>query len=252
MLTMLASCFDDPEFDDTPKIEFVNIIYKEQAGSPPVDSLILTIDFEDGDGDLGLEGDENAPPFNERNYFSNKTGQVFNFGVETLEDLLVISDTATIDSLRPLANSNVACLFWDEEPQLTVLDQDGNTVPLDTTAYYRLNKRHNNIFIRFFNDKNNDGTIDEATEEFDWRTINAPVCSGNYDGRFPVLSDDLRDNSPLEGSISRAMVQSVPFNVDEFLGNRLTKLQIHILDRSGKSSNVIETPIFTLSEIKAN
>ncbi|MEM8568352.1 MAG: hypothetical protein AAGF85_17965 [Bacteroidota bacterium] len=249
ILATLYSCVDDPEFPDTPSISFNSIRYIEQGSTSQFDSLIVTIDFEDGDGDLGLEPDENAPPFNERNYFSNKTGNVFNFGVETLEDLLVISDTARIDSLRDLANSNVACLFWDEEPQLTVQDQNGNSVPLDTTAYYQLNQRHNNIFIRFFNDQNNDGIIDEDTEEFNWRTINAPICSDNYDGRFPILNED-SGNTALEGSISRAMVQSVEFGA--FLGDGLIKLKIYILDRAGNRSNVVETPLFTLREIRAN
>ncbi|MEM6522928.1 MAG: hypothetical protein AAF693_04010 [Bacteroidota bacterium] len=249
--TTINSCVDDPEFADTPRIEFENIYYVEQRNLNEPDSLVITINFEDGDGDLGLGTDENAPPFNERNYFSNKTGNEFAFGIETLEDLLVISDTATIDSLRPLANSEFACLFWDEEPEITVLDQSGNSVPLDTTAYYRLNERHNNIFIRFYNDVNNDGTIDEASEELDFRTVNGSGCDDNYDARFPIL-DDLEGNSALEGSISRAMVQSISFREVAFLGDRLTKLKVYILDRAGNRSNTIETPEFTLRDIQRN
>ncbi|MEO0552524.1 MAG: hypothetical protein AAF149_04970 [Bacteroidota bacterium] len=249
MATLLSSCFDDPEFADTPRIEFSNIIYKEQGGDNPFDSLILTINFEDGDGDLGLEGEENTPPYNERNYFSNKTGDFFNFGVESIEDLLILADTAVTDTLPPYLNNDEACLFWDEAPQINVIDQDGNSVPLDTITYYQLNERHNNIYIRFFTDQNNDGQIDELTEEFDWRLINDD-CSFDYNGRFPVLSDDLGNPSPLEGSITQNMVQQGPFPF--FLGDGLVKLKIYILDRAGNRSNVVETPEFTLSEIKAN
>ncbi|MEM7108664.1 MAG: hypothetical protein AAF519_10600 [Bacteroidota bacterium] len=245
------SCVDDPEFADMPRIEFESITYVEQRNFDEADSLIITINFEDGDGDLGLEPDENTPPFNERNYFSNKTGNEFNFGVETLEDLLVISDTATIDSLRPLANSQFACLFWDEDPEIFVQDPDGNSVQLDTTVYYRLNERHNNIFIRFYNDINNDGMIDEETEELDFRTINPSGCSANYDARFPVL-DDLDGSSALEGSISQALVQLISFRETAFLGDRLSKLKVYILDRAGNRSNTIVTPEFFLRDIQTN
>ena len=46
------------------------------------------------------------------------------------------------------------------------------------------------------------------------------------------------------------MVQQGPFPF--FLGDGLVKLKIYILDRAGNRSNVVETPEFTLSEIKAN
>lgn len=248
----LSSCFDDPEFPDTPRIEFNSIIYKERVGTGAFDSLILRIDFEDGDGDLGLDGEEDQPPYNARNYFSNKTGQLFNFQTETLEDLLILADTAVIDTLPPYVNNDLACLYWDPQPEITVIDGNGNPVPLDTITYYQLNERHNNIIVRFFTDLNNDGSIDEATERFSWQEIFAPECTDGelYDGRFPILSDDLGESSPLEGIIRYNMVQSVPFG--NFLGDGLIKLKIYILDRAGNRSNTIETPLFTLQEIRAN
>ncbi len=64
----LASCIDTPDFDDTPRIIF-NSIDKFTVADPfsgptaKKDSVVITIDFEDGDGDLGVspaERDTNA------------------------------------------------------------------------------------------------------------------------------------------------------------------------------------------------
>ncbi len=254
LMLVVSSCFDDPEFPNEPRITFNSIIYKDRASTgAAADSLLLVINFEDGDGDLGLGPDENNTPYQERNYFSNKTGRLLDFQNETSEDVLSIGEIGEIDSLPEYENNPRACLFWDINPQIDVVDPGtGDIIPLPDTAYYQLNERHNNIFIRFYNDLNNDGEIDEENEEFDWSTINLPTCSGNYDGRFPILSDDLSDSSPLEGTISRGMIQGVPFSVDAFLGNRLTKLRVYIMDRAGNRSNVIETPEFRLNDIRGN
>lgn len=253
---MLSSCFDDPEFPDEPRITFESLRYVSQATSGAiVDSLILTIAFEDGDGDLGLDNDENDAPYNPRHYFSNKTGTFLNRQTESPEDVLVLSnrEQAPFDSL-PIFNPDSACLFWVIRPgDLLVVDGSGETAPLDDTVYYQLNERHNNIYVRFFtdgaNDQPEDGEIDEATEEVNFRTINLPQCDPGYDGRFPILSDDLNESSALEGTIQYSMVQAGPFSDESFFGNRLTKLRIYILDRAGNRSNIVETEPFRLSDI---
>ncbi|TRX62121.1 hypothetical protein FNH22_02025 [Fulvivirga sp. M361] len=244
--TLLSSCFDDPEFAREPRITFNSIIYKPRVGAGLPDSLLLLIDFEDGNGDLGIDTDEQAPPFNQKNYFSNKTGRIFDFQNETLDDLLILADTAVIDTLPSYTNSSFPCLFWDENPQIEV-----NGQALDTIVYFQPNERHNNIIIKFFVDFNNDGEIDEATEEFDWRTINPGVCNTDYSGRFRVLDPEALDRpAPLEGTITRRMVQLVPFT--NYLGDGLIKLKVTMFDREGNRSNTIDTPLFTLDEITAN
>lgn len=53
----LASCIDTPNFDNTPSIQFNSIdtltIY-DNFSKTYADSIVITIDFEDGDGDLGI------------------------------------------------------------------------------------------------------------------------------------------------------------------------------------------------------
>ncbi len=61
----LSSCVDTPRFDDTPNIQF-NSIDKLTVPDPfsgPTarkDSVVITVDFEDGNGDLGISPDERS------------------------------------------------------------------------------------------------------------------------------------------------------------------------------------------------
>lgn len=63
----LVACVDIPDFDDTPRIEF-NSITKETGeettplGTQIVDKVTVTIDFEDGDGDLGITNAQSEDP----------------------------------------------------------------------------------------------------------------------------------------------------------------------------------------------
>ncbi|WBA42510.1 hypothetical protein [Hymenobacter canadensis] len=63
----VGSCISPPEFPDTPSIEFKSLTVVRQPANPgdiPADSVIITLGFEDGDGDLGLTQDEyNNPPY---------------------------------------------------------------------------------------------------------------------------------------------------------------------------------------------
>ncbi len=56
----LFSCFRPDDFDDVPRIVFDDLRFVEVAGNIP-DSLILTIDFQDGDGNIGLLESETLP-----------------------------------------------------------------------------------------------------------------------------------------------------------------------------------------------
>jgi hypothetical protein len=61
----LMSCIDTPNFDDTPSIQF-NSIDKFTVPDPfsgpnaKKDSVVITVDFEDGDGDLGITPEERS------------------------------------------------------------------------------------------------------------------------------------------------------------------------------------------------
>ncbi|KAB7732144.1 hypothetical protein F5984_08010 [Rudanella paleaurantiibacter] len=60
---ILASCWNEPDFDETPKIEYFGMSPFRRLPARPVvgggerDSVIISVKFTDGDGDLG----ENTP-----------------------------------------------------------------------------------------------------------------------------------------------------------------------------------------------
>lgn len=229
----LTSCFDAPEFDTTPKIEYSSVKFKDVGTNSDADSLIIFLNFEDGDGDLGLSTQELSPPFNQKTYFSNKTGQPINLlNSFPLEDLMVLSNRSIIDTLPSFAGAP-KCFNWDTNPELFLNNGD----QLKDTVYFQFNPRHYNIFVDFFVD--NGGTF----TKFDWRL--EIDCSTNFDGRFPILNDTGKDKG-LEGTLKYGMV-SVGFK--SIFKDNLMKLKITILDRSGNYSNTIETPPFRLSEI---
>ena len=62
----LLGCYDAPYLSDEPAISFNLIEFVVVDGA--ADSLILTFNFEDGDGDLGLAIDEVYPPYHTFNY----------------------------------------------------------------------------------------------------------------------------------------------------------------------------------------
>ena len=63
---LVLGCYDAPYFPEEPAISFNQIEFVEVDGA--ADSLILTFNFEDGDGDLGLAIDEVYPPYHIFNY----------------------------------------------------------------------------------------------------------------------------------------------------------------------------------------
>ncbi|QSE97162.1 hypothetical protein [Fulvivirga lutea] len=232
LFSLLAfACSEAPEFPNTPKIEFNNIIFKDLGDD--ADSLIVLIDFEDGDGDLGLGSEEVTPPFNQKNYFSNKTGQFFDFGNETLGDLLRFANRAEIDTLPDFVG-DAKCLYWDTSPDIFLPDG----TELKDTVYFQFNERHYNFLVEFFIDNGS------GFEEYDWR-IESGDCSPSFDGRFPILNESGKEKA-IEGTIRYGMPS---FGFETVLGDRQVKLAITIIDRRGNYSNRIETPPFRLSEI---
>ena len=260
------ACEENPEFSNTPRIEFNSVTFVQNRTIEELDSLIISIDFEDGDGNLGLDsqGDE-EPPFNLRNFYNNKTGRVFNPTTDTYGDLLTLSDRIEIDTLPVYNEFDFPCLIWDINPSffydnrsglneysiLSEVELNDNFERIPDIVYFQANERHNNIIVRIFRDENNNGRIEEQAEAFDWRKIIPPQCNESLDGRFPVGPDGvLNDGSPKEGTIVYNFVLSL---ISEILTeDRTLKLQLYIYDRAGNRSNIVESPEFTLREIQTN
>ena len=67
----LSSCYKEPNFEMTPAIEFEAItkdIRLDQFTGAKKDSIIVSIKFKDGDGDLGLNSEERGTDAKQPNY----------------------------------------------------------------------------------------------------------------------------------------------------------------------------------------
>jgi hypothetical protein len=62
LIFFLTSCQQEPKFPDTPEISFVSF-EKVDSSTTVDDQGILTLHFQDGDGDIGLDEDDTETPF---------------------------------------------------------------------------------------------------------------------------------------------------------------------------------------------
>ena len=210
---LLSFCTRPPELPVIPNIEFEEVLFKEVDGP---DSLIVSIFFQDGDGDLGLTSFDIYDPYQSYNVMLDNNGDTLFFG-----------DSPDMPPYNPL-------------DYVILRDDDGN--PLDT-MWVELNPNHYNIFVRFFEKKNG------QYEEFDWR---APPYYQTFDGRFPLLNTKIISNRlvirPLEGILRYGMSSSGWL----FLFRDTVKLEIMIQDRALNKSNVVSSPDFTLEMIRVD
>jgi hypothetical protein len=207
-ILMLLSCNKPPELPVIPSIDFNHVSLVEADGA---DSLIVYIDFKDGDGDLGLNSDEqdNQWPYEP-------------FDVVFDEN----NDTVKYGSRPGLPPYN---------PIDYVINRDNSGNPIDTFLV-TINPNHYNYFIHFFEKKNG------KYKEFNWQ---ASPYYQTFDGRFPLLNTSNKSH-PLEGSLRYGMVSSGW----QVLFRDTMKISVQIQDRALHKSNVVESPDFLLENIK--
>ncbi len=207
----ISACTRAPELPVTPAIEFDKIEFKEVDGP---DSLIISIYFEDGDGDMGLTSYDINDPYQPYDVVLDQNG-----------------DTISIGSQPGLPDYN---------PIDYIILRNSNGEAIDTILV-EINENHYNYFVRFYPKKNGQYT------EFDWR--DAPYFQ-TFDGRFPLLNRDISDGQlkerPLEGTLRYGMTSSGWL----FLFRDSLKISIQIQDRALHKSNIVESPDFTLESIR--
>jgi hypothetical protein len=94
---ILGSCFDPPEFPTTPQIEFNRVEFIDNPSASGSDSLVIYVDFKDGDGNLGIDGEDDvyrSAPFNDSYFFQENNGKF-----DTLSTLSAQSATDNYDIL---------------------------------------------------------------------------------------------------------------------------------------------------------
>jgi len=281
LVVILNSCFDPPEYSVIPQIEFNSVVFVEVGGFSDPDSLILAIDFKDGDGDLGLGKTDISDPFHDSNYYLEDGGG----GLIRIPTELRYSDIppmlkmdgeqGKLASVRtpkkplytylptfqsdgcphPYIHSGVRDTVYYKYAKIYISEEDGHVIDnsyqiIDTLKapdFPDIYVVEDTILFKpnpFHNNIRVEFLVqnnDETYSKFDWSQV---ACGTTFDGRFPVVEDRTR---AVEGTIRYSMT-SIGFL--QLFSIRNLKLRVTIWDRALHQSNVIETRPFTLNDIR--
>ncbi|MFY0651811.1 MAG: hypothetical protein JXQ96_07240 [Cyclobacteriaceae bacterium] len=250
---ILGSCSAPEDFSTTPSIEFDQIVYKDLEDAP--DSLILFIDFQDGDGDLGLSRDENDYPYQDFDFVIDEDGRIvtlgatdvrppfYRFAFESGSNPEIISEK---DNRPGFSCDDYDLLFINENrdvfiPKGTKTTEINLAEFREDTLYVIKNENRNNIFVDFYRKRGS------GYEFIDWkRAFDVNGCGIDFNARFPIF-DQTSLGSSLEGTIKYSMTSS-GFNI--LIRTDTFKLKVKIKDRLLNDSNIIESRDLTLADIK--
>ena len=271
LVSIIQGCYDIPTFSDVPSISFNKVEFFDVNSGQ--DSLLITINFADGDGDIGLNDDYNyLDAFQSNEYLID--GNDGYIDISEIDELITIKDVgkdiaplyehfntgskskSTLTTIPPF-DPPYQYTNWLINPKITLIDLDtvfsgGNwqirqryiEVQMSDTVFFMLNENHFNFFVDFYY---KDSPTDEF-KKFNWVTdITFPPGQPPH-GRVPILHNP-NEEGIIEGTIKYGFVSSGLLNLFE---DKILKLQIRIQDRALNSSQTVETPEFTLREIQVN
>ncbi len=238
IFSFLFSCIEDTNVSKIPSISFESLEFKKSDNNFNQDSLILNINFIDGDGNLGLSNDENNYPYHP---FNAIIDQEFNW--------VTLGSTSVSPPLYVYEPDGSYYLYSNEDNRPSfncenyIIDTVNYTSKLDT-FYIQKNENNKNIFVEFYKKENDDFKL------IDWKRIfdQEYGCGIDFDSRFPPLNVS-NSSQLLSGKLRYGMVS---YGFEMILKNDLFKLKIYIKDRDLNMSNTIETPEVTLEEILVN
>ncbi len=271
----VSSCFSPPEFDIKPEISFSKIEFIVTPDPSEADSLIIYIDFRDGNGDMGLNDNFRDDPYHEQTFFLEDGGEIIPIGTvqqvlnnvpgypSELPMIVTPNPPGKLVTNRsrdngygflPAFNSgDLGCRNYEIRPLLiapisknaidasfnitdTLRDQTGaEYYVIRDTLHFQRNLNYYNILVRFYESSGGPFT------EFSWED---ELCQ-TFNGRFPILADE---SGPLEGTIRYAMPSSgfTPlFSIKDLV------LDIIVKDRAFNKDSV-RTDKFKLQDIRVN
>lgn len=262
--SVVQSCSPPEPFSNTPRIYFTNLEFKEDDRNGFQDSLILYFDFEDGDGDLGIQSNEITPPYNDFSIIVDSVSSIsgsfpnsyrfVTYGATSIYPPFYSINpyTGEIDSLYSQEDSrpSFSCEYYDtlriNSTKTRYIDQTqpGNFPGfVSDTVMLNKNPRRFNMLVDYYIDIQGDGNF----ELFDWNYATSEYgCGQNFYGRYPIWDADNIGTS-LQGTIKYSML-SLGFK--NILRTREFKLKFWITDRANNVSNVVETEVFTLTELQ--
>lgn len=209
LLVGTIACISPPDnFPSVPKISFESIEYVPTSSS---DSLIIGIDFQDAEGDLGLSATDDDPPYNDVDFQRDSGGELITY------------------STRPTDAPSYNPIDW-------VVDPIVNNVVVKDTVWVKQNPNQYNIFVKFFIKRNGQFT------EFKWQD---PPFYTTFNGRFPrILTTE--EGQAVEGNIRYGMLSS---GWESIFRTDTLQIAVEIQDRALNRSNEVVSPEVTLKQI---
>jgi hypothetical protein len=207
-----TSCISPPDnFPSVPEIKFSTIEYVRTGGQ---DSLNISVDFKDAEGDLGLSATDVNPPYNPLNYKRDAAGNLITY------------------SNRPPEAPSYNPIDWAVDPVV-------NNATVKDTIWVEVNDDQYNIFIRFYVKRNGEFT------EFRWQD---PPFYTTFNGRFPrILTTE--EGQAVEGNIKYRMLSS---GWESIFRTDTLRIDVQIQDRALNRSNQVSSPEVTLRQITRN
>lgn len=229
------ACNRPPDLPVTPEVSFSDVIFEvKNAGDPLFEenTLKLSINVKDGDGDLGLAGDEASGPYAPY-YLVVENGVPVEFGD------------------RPNDPSFTCLDYVIEDRENMDVNEDGD---LADTLLINFNENQFNIEVDFYVKRNGSFQEIDLRAQPTGSANENTFCGLSFDGRFPCLSSEenpcsvvRNSNRPIEGVITYDMTSGLflpLFRTDTI------KLEFRIRDRALHTSNIAESPEFTLQSIR--
>ncbi|WP_109829254.1 hypothetical protein [Reichenbachiella versicolor] len=262
-ITVLISCQAPEPFSNTPSIQFSELVYEEADQSNPLgiqqtDKIILTIEFTDGDGDLGISQDEVYSPYHDYDLVIDSKNNIVTFNslpsypLTRLERVFngtelywtgVESKTLDVESLPSYDCADYELLYINKELSQVVAPGQISNIPdpsnfkLDTLLKVENEFRYN-MYVTFYSDNNPDGVF----KPVDWPKEAGTGCLIDYNSRFQPLG------TAFEGQLTYK-IQSVGGGFGLALAKGQFYLECYIFDRSLNKSNTIESPKYRLSDL---
>ncbi|MFY0689444.1 MAG: hypothetical protein JXQ90_19900 [Cyclobacteriaceae bacterium] len=241
VLVFLIGCFEPPAFPLEPEISFNRMEFVDVEGA--ADSLVLTFDFQDGDGDIGLSSSDYLPPFHSFDLVFDSNGEP-----------VFYNDTAFTLPLYSIYDSTQRELpvyeFSGELPEYSCRDYtsgyeyviNGDTIfSRQDTLLIDQNEFNKNIYLEFLRKRGADYV--SINNEF-----SRGSCDEFFNSRIPVFDEDNMGRA-ISGSISFAMLSQ---GFKATFRNDSIKVRFYIFDRGLNKSNVAESPDFVLRDITRN
>ena len=242
-LTVWA-CQPPPELPVIPKISYNRMEF--HAVSTSTDSLLLYLDFEDGDGDIGLEGNENGYPYHPFNVIMDKNRRRVSLSGTGYEPPFysIALNPRTWEPYAPetfFSETDNRPSFNCENYEILQVDPE-DPMAIDT-VYVEKNPNNKNIYVEFYR------KINGSYEFIDWaNAFSTNSCGTDFNARFPIF-DENNIGKSLTGTLRYAML-SEGFEI--ILKKDTFKVRAYIKDRALHDSNYAESPDLTLDMIRAN